>query len=187
MKKIFIKFKSAFMVLLSFITVLLSSCGVLGTKQVHGDELKKLSDVELFETVYFQILDTVESFDNEEAALSQINVEQKTVYILGTYDMEIQNGGLCQFFVNSSRAFAPYVEDSLEKVGAAEHKKLFADFIENNNIDVNDLDSFIINDLDQYESQTKRYDFDSFDNKYTTLPELTDYITRYIKENTEKF
>ena len=101
--------------------------------------------------------------------------------------MEIQNGGLCQFFVNSSRSLAPYIEDNLNKIGATEHKKLFTEFIENNNIDVNNLDSFIISDVEEYEAQTKRYDFDSFDNKYIELPTLQSYITEYIKTNIEKF
>ena len=101
--------------------------------------------------------------------------------------MEIQNGGLCQFFVNSSRSLAPYIEDNLNKIGATEHKNLFTEFIENNNIDVNNLYSFIISDVEEYEAQTKRYDFDSFDNKYIELPTLQSYITEYIKTNIEKF
>ena len=101
--------------------------------------------------------------------------------------MEIQNGGLCQFFVNSSRSLAPYIEDNLNKIGATEHEKIFTEFIENNNIDVNNLDSFIISDVEEYEAQTKRYDFDSFDNKYIKLPTLQSYITEYIKPNIEKF
>ena len=101
--------------------------------------------------------------------------------------MEIQNGGLCQFFVNSSRSLAPYIEDNLNKIGATEHKKLFTEFIENNNIDVNNLDSFIISDVEEYVAQTKRYDFDSFDNKYIELPTLQSYITEYIKTNIEQF
>ena len=187
MKKIFFKLKPVVALLLSFIMLFLTSCGVLKTKEVHGKELKKLSDDALFETVYLQTLDVVDSFPDEETAFSKISIEQKTVYILSIYDMEIQNGGLCQFFVNSSRSLAPYIEDNLNKIGATEHEKLFTEFIENNNIDVNNLDSFIISDVEEYEAQTKRYDFDSFDNKYIELPTLQSYITEYIKTNIEKF
>ena len=187
MKKIFFKLKPLVVLLLSFIMLFLTSCGILKAKEVHGKELKKLSDDALFERVYLQTLDVVDSFPDEETAFSKISIEQKTVYILSIYDMEIQNGGLCQFFVNSSRSLAPYIEDNLNKIGATEHKKLFTEFIENNNIDVNNLDSFIISDVEEYEAQTKRYDFDSFDNKYIELPTLQSYITEYIKTNIEKF
>ena len=122
MKKIFFKLKPVVALLLSFILLFLTSCGILKTKEIHGKELKKLSDDALFETVYLQTLDVVDSFPDEETAFSKISIEQKTVYILSIYDMEIQNGGLCQFFVNSSRSLAPYIEDNLNKIGATEHK-----------------------------------------------------------------
>ena len=122
MKKIFFKLKPVVALLLSFILLFLTSCGILKTKEIHGKELKKLSDDALFERVYLQTLDVVDSFPDEETAFSNISIEQKTVYILSIYDMEIQNGGLCQFFVNSSRSLAPYIEDNLNKIGATEHK-----------------------------------------------------------------
>lgn len=187
MKKILFKFKTVLALLLSFVMLFLTSCGILKTKELHGEELKKLSDDALFETVYLQTLDVVDSFPDEEIAFSKISIEQKTVYILSIYDMEIQNGGLCQFFVNSSRSLAPYIQENLDIIGATEHKKLFTDFIQNNNIDTNSLDSFIISDIDEYEAQTKRYDFETFDNKYIELPTLQSYITNYIKANVEKF
>ncbi len=37
--------------------------------------------------------------------------------------MEVNNGGLCQFFVNSSREFAPDLSAALDAIGALEHKK----------------------------------------------------------------
>ncbi len=187
MKKFFFKLKSILTLSLFFVTLFLTSCSISPIKELHAEELKKLSDDDLFEKVYLHTLNIVDSFPDEETAFSKISVELKTVYILSIYDMEIQNGGLCQFFVNSSRSLAPYVEDNLNKIGAAEHKKLFAEFIQNNDIDVNDLDSFIIFDINEYEAQTKRYDFDSFDDKYCELPALQSYITEYIKANIEKF
>ena len=112
MRKIFFKLNSI-SVLLSFVMLFLTSCGILSTNELHGEELKKLSDEQLYETVYLQTLDLVETFSDEETAFSKISVEQKTFYILSIYDMEIQNGGLCQFFVNPSSSLAPYIKDNL--------------------------------------------------------------------------
>ena len=98
MKKFFSNIKSVFMIIGGLFLILLSACGVFSKKHLHGEELLKLSDDKLFETVYLQTLDLVDSFADEEAALAQFSPVQRTVYILSIYDMEIQNGGLCQFF-----------------------------------------------------------------------------------------
>jgi len=186
MKKLLSKIKMIGAILCFIPLVLLSSCG-LWRKEIHGEELLKLNDNELYERVYLQNLDFVESFDDEETAMSQMSPECRTVYILSIFDMEIQNGGLCQFFVNSSNSFAPYVDECLGIVNAQEHRELFAEFVANNNIDLENLDSFETDDVDEYIEQTKRYDFDSFDDRYSQLIPLQDYLVSYIKANISKF
>ena len=165
---------------------MLSACGVR-RQEIHGTELLKLDDSRLYERVYLQTLNLVESFEDEEAALAQMSPECRTVYILSVFDMEIQNGGLCQFFVNSSDSLASYVDECLETVKAQEHRELFAEFVTDNNIDLENLDSFEANDVDEYIEQTKRYDFDSYDDKYSQLKPLQDYLVSYIKANISKF
>ena len=172
---------------LAFTMPFLSACGVPSGKESQGEAFTELSDDDLFETVYFQLLDVVDAFPDEQTALANMSPQQKTVYILSIYDMEIQNGGLCQFFVNSSRSLAPYIEDHLGIIGATEHKKLFADFIEKNSIVVHDLDSFIVSDVREYVAQVQRYDFGSFDEQYAQLPALESDITAYIRANIEAF
>ena len=187
MKKFFSNIKSVFMIIGGLFLILLSACGVFSKKHLHGEDLRKLSDDKLFETVYLQTLDLVESFPDEEAALTQISPVQRTVYILSIYDMEIQNGGLCQFFVNSSRSLAPQVTPCLKTVGAEAHNQLFAEFVANNQIDLYSLDSFEITDVEEYAAQTERYDFDSFDNAYCELTPLQNYLVAYIKANITEF
>ena len=101
--------------------------------------------------------------------------------------MELQNGGLCQFFVNSSRSLAPYVDECLQAIGAEKHRKLFAEFVSNNQIDLGNLDSFRISDIEDYAAQTERYDFDAFDNSFFELSPLQDFIVAYIKANISEF
>ncbi len=103
------------------------------------------------------------------------------------YEYEIGNGGLCQFFVNSSRELAPYVSECLEEVGATEHKELYEKFISDNSIDLNDLSFFEIKDLEEYAEKEEMYDFDSFDEAYMELPFLADIITEYIRANINEF
>jgi len=168
------------------ISLLLAACSVKN-KLLHGNSLLRLTDDRLYEKIYFRNLDFVESFEDEETALSNMSTERKTVYILSIFDMEIQNGGLCQFFVNSSRSLAPYVEECLETVNAGEHKKLFSEFVADNQIDLEHLESFQCNDFDEYIAQTKRYDFDAFDEAYIECAPLQDAIVSYIRTNISEF
>lgn len=186
MKKLLLISKIICTVLCCLISLSFVSCVFL-KKEVHGTELLKLSDDQLYEKVYFQMLDLVESYPDEKIALSQISPECRTVYILSIFDMEIQNGGLCQFFVNSSRSLAPQIDECLEKVNASEHKELLSTFVSNNSIDLEHLESFEIENIDEYIAQTKRYDFESFDDAYIELTPLQDYIVSYIKANISEF
>ncbi len=156
-------------------------------KQLHGEDLLTLSNDALFNTVFFQNLDIAESAEDENKELEQFAGARRTVYILDLFDSEIQNGGLCQFFVNSSRAVAPYVSESLKLVGANEHHELFEHFITTNNIDVSDLELFKIFSKRGYIKQTKRFDFDAFDEAYYELPVLQEKIVEYIKNNINEF
>lgn len=146
-----------------------------------------LSDYDLYDTVFFQILDLVDSYPSESAALEDMTQAQRVFYILSIYDMEMQCGGLCQFFVNCSPSLPPYVEQCLETVGADEHKELFIGFVTENQIDLSDLDSFVIYDLDDYAAQTERYDYEAFDMSYYELPPLFDYLVEYIHSNPKDF
>lgn len=122
-----------------------------------------------------------------EEELSRFHGSRRTVYILSTFDGEIQNGGFCQFFVNSSGIVAPYVSECLSAAGADEHGKLFDEFIAANGIDISDLTSFKVRSTRGYIKQTKRFDFDSFDDRYYELPALQDKIVAYIRANISEF
>ncbi len=99
----------------------------------------------------------------------------------------MNNGGLCQFFVNSSRVVAPELSDALEVIGALEHKKLYDHFIAENHMNVKDLSSFEIDDVNDFEAQTKRYPFDEFDDNFFDLNPICDYLSKYVKENIGEF
>ena len=156
-------------------------------KNLHGEELLALSDDDLFETVYFQNLEIAEAAEDEDNELAQFQGARKIVYILGLFDAEVQNGGLCQFFVNSSRSVAPYIIEALTTVGAQEHCDLFKEFITTNRIDTSHLDSFKVFSKRGYIKQTKRFDFDAFDEKYYELPPLQEKVVEYIKANINEF
>ncbi len=156
-------------------------------RDLHGEALLELDDDELFETVYFRDMELIDDADDEESELENISFARKTVYVLGLFDAEVQNGGLCQFFVNSSSVAAPFVSECLEIVGADEHRGLFNEFVSDNAIDLSDLSSFKVQSRRAYIKQTKRFDFDAFDDRYYELPALESFVTAYIRANINEF
>jgi len=63
---------------------------------------------------------------------------QKIYYLVAYYDFEVGNGGLCQYFVNSSK---------------------------------------------DYVQQTKRYDFDSYDDEFCELKPCENYLVEFARKN----
>lgn len=168
--------------------------GILGTLLFNSRNMKRaknlrksgkeslltLSDDEFYDAVQCLCEDAV--FDIKSSLVGE---EQKIIYTLINLLAEVNNGGLCQFFVNSSGECAPYVSKALETVGAYEIKALYDSFITDNSIDVNDLSSFKISKVSEYEAQTQRYDFDSFDKSFYEKENLQQSIIDYSRKNIE--
>lgn len=136
--------------------------------------------------LYEELLGKVYNEITFEEDLSLLDENERVFYVLYTFDLEWCNGGLCQFFSNSSGEFAPYISDYLEIVGAIEHKKLYDDFIKENKINVNDLSFFKIEDLNEYQDIVNAYPFEDFDDEFSDLEELADYIEKYYIEKMKK-
>ena len=148
---------------------------------LSSEELRIKEDLEMYDSLIMRFMD---------ADPNALNEKQLTVAALITFDAEMMNGGLCQFFVNSSRDVAPYVVESLNAIGAINYKILLNDFVEEHNINLSDLDSFMIEDVEEFEAQTERYPFDDFDDNYYELYEkepLEDLLISYAKKHLEDF
>lgn len=149
-------------------------------RTMSKEVLLSLSDEDFFDAIECLCEDAVYDIKSPD-----IPEEQKLVYSLNKFEAEVNNGGLCQFFVNSSRECAPYISTALEAIGEHDIKALYDSFIINNKIDVNDLSSFIITSIDEFEAQTKRYDFDSFDDNFYENEAFHHKIIDYSRKNIE--
>ena len=147
-------------------------------RSMSKEELLALNDEEFFSA--FECLCEDAVYDIKSADISE---EQKLVYSLNRFEAEVNNGGLCQFFVNSSSDCAPYISKALEAIEAFALKEAFDRFIADNRIDVYDLSSFKISDIDDYEAQTQRFDFDSFDDKFYEDDGFHQKVIDYARKN----
>lgn len=155
--------------------------------EMTAKELAFLSDDELFAAVMVRTESKVDSFDTWEDGVNALNPSQKIFYAVNWLDVEVNNGGLCQFFVNSSRMVAPLVSEYMGMIGAAEHKRLFDDFVSKYGIDLNDLASFDIEEAAEFEEQAERYPFDEYDDVFYDMEPLEAFLKEFVRERLSDF
>ena len=156
---------------------------------MNKEEMSALDDDELMQVLIARI-SLYESYLDIGGCLESFKGAKRIFYIVNYFDREVQNGGLCQFFVNSSREIAPYLMDTLNTIGADKYIAILNQFITEHHIDLNDLSSFEIRKVSEYEAQFARYPFDDFDDAYYDLYEeeaLDDLLLAYSKLHLEDF
>lgn len=151
------------------------------------DELSALSDDELFEAIVSRTEYKVEQFDEWEDGVNSLNPSQKVFYSVNWLEMEVNNGGLCQFFVNSSRMVAPSVSEYMGIIGADDHQRLYDSFVQRNEIDLSDLSFFDVDKAEEFEEKTQKYPFDEYDNAFYDMEPLETHLKKYIREHLEDF
>ena len=155
--------------------------------QMSTSELAQLSDDELFSAIWARTENIVSSKEDLLEGFLSLNEKQRIFYAVYYLEMEVYNGGLCQFFVNSSRMVAPIVSEYMSIIGATEHKNLYDTFIEKHQIDTQDLSSFDCETVEVFQSQYERYPFDEYDDAFCELEPLQTYLTQFVKENIEAY
>lgn len=136
----------------------------LSSKQVLMDE-----------EIYDYIVDLWAYFEDKN--VKEYTEEQLVVISVTAYDGEMNNGGISQFLTNSSNMFLPMLSNSLNQIKAIKHKKQLEDFIKNNKIDINNLESLEIENENDYDSEF--YELEEEENLYNLTLE-------YAKKNYDK-
>ncbi len=153
------------------------------------EQLLKLSD----ENLTLAIMTRLEHHygtATEEVNLAAMNNSEKVAYTVIWFDWEVQNGGLCQYFVNSSRYTAPYVSDSLRAIGAHQLEANFSDFVSKHHIDISRLGAFRSDTINEYVEKTKQYPFDEFDDVFVETYEKENLVSlnaKFIREHISDF
>ena len=99
------------------------------------DELRTLSSGRLIDAAVSRAEYRMQDYYYADDGFAALNRTQKIIYTTYWLELEVNNGGLCQFFTNSSRVTAPFVSEALEAIGATKHKKLYDGFTAKYRID----------------------------------------------------
>lgn len=155
--------------------------------KMSDDELLGLSDEELLSVVWIRTERHSAQFDTERRALDNMNEEQKNFYIVYYYMLQVNEGGLCQYFANSSRDTALFLSDALAAVGATEHRELFEEFLHHNKVATAAMLHFAVDNSKDYKEMEKNYPFDDFNTMFYTIAPITESIAAYVRENITSF
>ena len=184
MKKIFALLLIILLVLLSATTLYIFRSSRY--MNMSCNELAKLKDKQLYKAALTRIEYKVNNFEDLSDGFHSLNDTEKIIYAIDYYIIEMSNGGLCQFFVNSSRIVAPYISEYLGIIGADEHKKQFDHFVAENNINLSDLSAFDVSNHSHYIDISQRYPFDQFDDTFSEAI-LKKLLIDYMKAHIEDF
>ena len=154
---------------------------------MSSGDLPGLSDTDLYYAVTVRTESKVTACNDLQKGIAALNDKERIFYAVNYLEVEVNNGGLCQFFVNESRAVAPLVSEYLGMIGAFAQQKLYDDFIGKYHIDVTDLSSFDIESFEDFTAQYERYPFDEFDDAFYKMKPLQDYLTKFVRDNIEDF
>lgn len=114
-----------------------------------------------------------------------MTVEQKAAYTAACLELEIMNGGLCQFFANNPDC-AAYVPEALENLGAPDHKALYEQFLADTGIDPLDP-VFQTEDMDEFSKLYDLYPWDDFDDAYCALVPMAGILEAYVAAHPDAF
>lgn len=131
-----------------------------------------------YDDLYFAILGFTSGPEHEDFAL--LPVSAQAMFIVAILDMEIQNGGLCQFFVNCNTSYAEKVANCLRAIGLESMAVLYESFLSVNHINPADLSSFVTPTVEAFRDQYERFPYDDFDNAYMELWERLHFQERML-------
>ena len=166
--------------LLSLVALLMSGCAFPSNDDLTGHTTLNIDEILITDNYMYDTLIT----KFMDADPNTLNQKQLTVATLITFDTEMMNGGLCQFFINDYSGYAQHVGNALDEVGAIELQKHYISFIAQNGIDISQMDSFHIESIQDYVKQFERFPYEAFDVTFAEIYQkenLCDLLLSYVR------
>lgn len=118
---------------------------------------------EEYEELYFSVVMQTDGPDAPDFGLR--SEAFRAMFVTMILDMEIQNGGVAQFFWNNGAAYASLVPDSLRTVGLSDVAALYEAFLTEQSITMDEIDGYRTAYPDMVEVYGL-HPFDDFDDAY---------------------
>ena len=163
--------------------------------QWNFDELLQLQDYELISEARDAVIDEIRNSSSEED-LEKIPEIRYYLITASIFEMEMQNGGLCQFLVNQGKFHGPMLKNALLAFGAEQHRGITEEFCMKNSIDLSNLQELLPETTDPYQVMenymqlVEKYPFADFDEAYFSLDgecPLEGILGAYIRKNMQLF
>ena len=123
----------------------------------------------------------MESCDADNPNFTAQSRAMQALHVVLVFDMEIQNGGVAQFFWNQGSSYAALVAEMLRETGLEDIAALYGDFLYDNYIQLEEIDSY----RDQFPHMDENYyechPFESFDKAYMKIWEETNFNDRILR------
>ena len=103
----------------------------------------------------------------------------RSLYVVLIFDMEIQNGGVNQFFFNEGTTCARLLPDALRTTGLDDIADLYESFLTDNDITLEQIESIRDPDSD-FLDMLDLMDCNAFDDAYTQIRYYTDFDQRVL-------
>ena len=117
--------------------------------------------------------------------LEALSPQERNAHIAACLELEVMNGGLCQFFANDPQ-YAAHVPEALEAIGATEHRALYEQFLADTGIDPLDP-MFQTESVEEFSHLYDLYPWDDFDMAYCALTPIPELLEVYIQANPDAF
>lgn len=150
------------------------------------EELSNLSDEDLLEAIDLRVDSKLLDSENVLDVFASLNEIQKAFAYVQSYDGDMVIS-IAYFFKGMNKVLAPYMSRALETLGAYDHKRLFDNFVRENGINLYDLSEFAVDGERQEKKLRKRYPIEQYDEEFSQLKNLDEYLVEYIRMNIKEF
>ncbi len=157
--------------------------------RLDAKQLLALPDADLLMAITMKI-DTRGNAAADNDALAALGAAQRTAYTAALFDMEVMNGGLFQYFSNTSRNTAPYLSGALKAIGAPKMEALFTGFVAKYGIDTSNIGEFVLETEEEFDEKYAQYPFEEFDSGFTAVYQAENIealCAAFVREHIDEF
>ena len=142
--------------------------------------LTEPNDEDALMRVFDYIIDKIDG--NLEQRFDELNEYQKAFVTMWLFQMELPEGGLCQYLINSDDSVIMFTCKALTLIGCEKSAGVLDRFFDKYNIFSNLSEIRDLANID-YKNILKKYSFDDVEDKFFNDESLNDLLACFAKEN----